>query len=268
VCGIEEKKRITKRHICESGIFLSPSQSYAAVEGSNDHVALFIFPPTVEFFIATGLGGLTSLYCPVSIVLVMDKPALKDVATYRDSKGMVEHLQTTLGSSNVFMSNVAGSAGWGFLISSALTYHRYRHLLSSGTIEKIVSTAKAAAAKENVAAGRHMSDFGPGKKFDQKAYERLTLKKKLSNTWFGSFMVIFPGGHYINHRNELRRKQAVNQAKVEELKKIGVVEATKENIEGGKGKCADGGDLLNEYRFVPEWDGKTEDVKRKSLWEK
>jgi len=211
---------------------------------------------------------LTSLYCPVSIVLVMDKPALKDVATYRDSKGMVEHLQTTLGSSNVFMSNVAGSAGWGFLISSALTYHRYRHLLSSGTIEKIVSTAKAAAAKENVAAGRHMSDFGPGKKFDQKAYERLTLKKKLSNTWFGSFMVIFPGGHYMNHRNELRRKQAVNQAKVEELKKIGVVEATKENIEGGKGKCADGGDLLNEYRFVPEWDGKTEDVKRKSLWEK
>ena len=77
------------------------------------------------------------------------------VAEYKQKLSVFQALSETVKNADkLYVSSLSSSAGWGVLISSALTYHRYRHLLSSGAIEKAVESARSAIALENVNAGQ------------------------------------------------------------------------------------------------------------------
>tara|TARA_B110000971_G_C19797652_1_gene402743 strand:- start:20 stop:394 length:375 start_codon:yes stop_codon:yes gene_type:complete len=93
------------------------------------------------------------------------------------------------------------------------------------------------------------------------------IREKLGNTFFGSFLVMFPGLFYFKESSEASRKEAIRKLREDELSKMGVVQATEENVMAGKGRQVES-EAVEAKIIRPEWDGKDSSVDEVFWWEK
>lgn len=192
------------------------------------------------------------------------------LSAYKESLSPVNAILTTIASGPSLLKNSTLSSPllWSLAVSSALTAHRYRWLMQSNALSKWGEDGRKAVLRERAIRGAAAAAAAGEKKFDPAAYARLLLRRKLSNTFFGGFLVLFPLGFVVGERRRSSERRARDQAQIEALQKIGVVEATKENLENRRGREAEGSSPHDQDAFKPQWDGNDRTNEETHWWGK